>query len=143
MPVPETPLLTVDCLIRLEGDPHRVVLIHRRNPPHGLALPGGFVDRGERVEHAARREAEEETGLQVELVCLLGVYSDPARDPRGHTASCVYVADAGGEPAAADDAMAIAIVDPRHPGELAFDHGTILDDYLRWLTTGEVAPLRY
>lgn len=142
MPVPETPLLTVDCLIRLEGDPHRVVLIHRRNPPHGLALPGGFVDRGERVEHAALREADEETGLQVTLVCLLGVYSDPARDPRGHTVSCVYVADAGGEPVAADDAAAIEIVDPRNPGALAFDHATIVGDYLRWLTTGEVAPLR-
>ena len=142
MPVPETPLLTVDCLIRLDGDPYRVVLIERRNPPHGLALPGGFVDRGERVEHAARREAREETGLQVELLCLLGVYSDPARDPRGHTVSCVYVADAGGEPVAADDAVAIAIADPRSHGELAFDHATILDDYLRWLTSGDVAPLR-
>ncbi len=142
MPAPETPLLTVDCLIRLDGDPYRLVLIHRRNPPHGLALPGGFVDRGERVEHAALREANEETGLQATLVCLLGVYSDPARDPRGHTVSCVYVADAGGEPVAADDAAAIEIVDPRNPGALAFDHATIVGDYLRWLTTGEVAPLR-
>ena len=142
MPVPETPLLTVDCLIRLRGDPHRVVLIQRRNPPHGLALPGGFVDRGERVESAARREAEEETGLQAQLLCLLGVYSDPDRDSRGHTVSCVYIADAAGEPVAADDAAAISIVDPREPGELAFDHATILGDYLRWLATAEVAPLR-
>lgn len=142
MPAPETPLLTVDCLIRLDGDPYRVVLIERRNPPHGLALPGGFVDRGERVEAAARREAQEETGLVVTLVCLLGVYSDPHRDPRGHTVSCVYVADATGDPEAADDAAAVRIVDPRDPGPLVFDHAQIVDDYLRWLDTGEVAPLR-
>lgn len=138
MPAPETPKLTVDCLIRLAGDPHRVVLIERRNPPHGLALPGGFVDPGERVETAARREAAEETGLNVSLVCLLGVYSDPQRDPRGHTVSCVYIANAVGEPEAADDAAAVQVVDPRAPGPLVFDHPRIMADYLRWLETGEV-----
>ncbi|WP_290648908.1 NUDIX hydrolase [Aquisalimonas sp.] len=142
MPIPETPLLTADCVIRLDGDRRRVVLIERARLPHGLALPGGFVDRGEPVEAAARREAKEETRLAVALVCLLGVYSSPDRDPRGHTASCVYVADASGTPAADDDAAAIRIVDPGDPGPLAFDHGLILDDYLRWLETGEVAPLR-
>ncbi len=140
---PVTPLLAVDCVIHLPHHGDRIVLIERRNPPHGWALPGGFVDVGERLERAALREMREETGLRVTLEALLGCYSDPARDPRGHTVSVVYVARAAGEPAAADDARAVRLVDPADPGvPLAFDHGLILSDYLRFRATGEPAPLR-
>ncbi len=139
---PVTPLLSVDIIIRLE-DPTEIVLIERRNPPHGWALPGGFVDLGETLEQAALREAREETCLQVRLLALLGCYSDPERDPRGHTVSAVYVADARGRPQAADDARSIRIADPADRKlPLAFDHRLILDDYLHFLATGEPAPLR-
>jgi 8-oxo-dGTP diphosphatase len=128
---PVTPLLAVDVVIELLDLPERpIVLIERRNPPPGWALPGGFVDVGERVEEAAVREAREETGLEVELGTLIGVYSDPARDARGHTVSIVYGATAHGLPVAADDAAAVRIVDPRRPPPLAFDHAVILADYL-------------
>ncbi len=143
MPRPVTPLVAVDLVIRLAHRGHRIVLIERRNPPPSWALPGGFVDVGETLERAAVREAHEETGLNVTLEALLGCYSNPARDPRGHTISAVYVASATGEPQAADDARAVAIVDPAAPGRvLAFDHALILEDYLRYLTTGLGAPLR-
>ncbi|MDR2877141.1 MAG: NUDIX hydrolase [Chromatiales bacterium] len=131
---PVTPLLAADIIIELDG---RIVLIERRHPPYGWALPGGFVDVGERVEHAAVREAAEETGLAVRRLCLLGCYSDPARDARGHTASMVYVASAEGEPQARDDARAVALVDPlRIDRSLAFDHDRILQDYRVWRVTG-------
>ncbi|ANB02479.1 NUDIX hydrolase [Ectothiorhodospira sp. BSL-9] len=131
MPRPVTPLIAADVIIRREpGDAH-VLLIERRHPPHGWALPGGFVDVGETVEQAAVREALEETGLEVSLEGLLGLYSDPGRDPRGHTVSAVYLASARGEPEAADDAAAVRWVDPAAPGvPLAFDHARILADYL-------------
>jgi ADP-ribose pyrophosphatase YjhB (NUDIX family) len=107
-----------------------ILLIRRKNPPFGWALPGGFVDYGESLETAAVREAEEETSLQVELLYQLGAYSDPARDPRFHTISVVFVAQAAGEPKAADDAGDIGIFN-RHtlPDNLAFDHGKILQHY--------------
>ncbi len=140
---PVTPLLAADCIIRLNGRTDRVVLIERLNPPHGLALPGGFVDEGESVEAAAVREAREETSLHVELLVLLGIYSAPGRDPRGATASAVYVADASGDPGADDDAAATFVVNPADRDLwLAFDHRRILDDYMHWLATGEPAPLR-
>ena len=143
MPRPVTPAVAVDVVIELVDRPGRpIVLIERRNPPFGWALPGGFVDLGESLEQAAVREAREETSLAVRLKALLGCYSDPARDPRGHTVSPVYVAEATGEPAAADDARNLAVVDPAQlPADLAFDHARILEDYRRWRATGEPAPL--
>ena len=132
MPRPVTPALAVDVIIELADRPGRpIVLIERRYPPPGHAIPGGFVNVGETVEDAARREAREETGLEVTLGELLGVYSDPRRDSRGHTVSLVYIASATGEPAAGDDAAAVLVVQPRAAPELAFDHRLILDDYLR------------
>jgi len=127
-----TPPVAADVIIELADRTGRpVVLIQRRNPPHGFALPGGFVEVGETVEDAARREAREETGLDVELLGLLGVYSDPGRDPRGHTVSVVYIGEARGEPVAGDDAGGIVVVSPESPPALAFDHARILGDYLR------------
>ncbi len=132
MPRPRTPDLAVDVIIELEDRPGRpIVLIERRFPPAGHALPGGFVDLGETVENAARREAREETGLDITLGTLLGVYSDPSRDPRGHTVSLVYIATATGEPVAGDDAAGVLIVNPGAAPPLVFDHGLILGDYLR------------
>lgn len=141
---PETPALTVDIIIALSDRPGRpIVLIERRHPPYGWALPGGFVDVGETVEHAAMREAQEETCLAVELTGLLGCYSAPNRDPRGHTASLVYMAHARGAPQARDDAREAAVFLPDQISvELAFDHAVILEDYRRFLLTGEPAPLR-
>jgi 8-oxo-dGTP diphosphatase len=140
MPAPKTPALTVDIIIELRDRPDvPIVLIRRKNPPHGWALPGGFVDIGETVEHAAVREAGEETALRVTLKLLLGCYSDPARDPRGHTASAVYVAEAEGEPRAQDDAAGVAIFSPEAlPAPLVFDHARILRDYLAWRQRGLV-----
>lgn len=107
-----------------------IVLVKRKNPPPGWALPGGFVDYGESLEAAARREAEEETSLQVELLYQFGAYSDPARDPRRHTISVVFVGRAEGKPQAGDDAAEIGVFSAENlPKPLAFDHGRILKDY--------------
>lgn len=143
MPRPETPLLAADIIIEPVSAPGRIVLIERLNPPHGYALPGGFVDRGESLEQAAVREALEETSMRVTLRTLLGCYSGPERDPRGHTVSAVYIASGEGEPMACDDAKSLHLIDPAHPpAPLVFDHSLILQDYLRYLETGEVTPLR-
>lgn len=137
MPVPKTPLLTTDVIIELLDRPGRpIVLIKRRHPPHGWALPGGFVDVGETVEQAAVREAREETALEVRLKALLGVYSDPARDPRGHSVSVVYVAEAHGTPRAQDDAAETRAFSPQALPELAFDHARILSDYRAYRDSG-------
>lgn len=139
MPLPVTPALTADIIIELADRPNRpIVLIERQNPPYGWAIPGGFVDIGEAVEAAARREAREETALEVRLLALLGVYSDPRRDARGHTASVVYVAEASGTPRAQDDARNLASFSPdRLPQTLAFDHARILADYRAYRASGK------
>lgn len=129
------PTPTVDILIELPGG---IVLIERANPPHGWAIPGGFVDEGETVEHAAIREAKEETGLDVTLTALLGVYSDPRRDPRQHTMSTVFLATAEGSLQAGDDAHNAMLLAPdAELPALAFDHKLILEDYRRFKATGE------
>jgi len=137
---PLTPALTVDLVIELADRRGRpIVLIGRRFPPLGWALPGGFVDVGEPVEHSAAREAREETSLDVTLTALLGVYSDPARDPRRHTASVVYVAEARGEPRAGDDAGHVAVFAlDKLPDTLCFDHARILSDYRVYRETGKL-----
>jgi 8-oxo-dGTP diphosphatase len=140
---PVTPLLAVDVIIEMTDRPDRpIVLIERRNPPNGWALPGGFVDVGETLEVAAVREAREETLLNVKLKVLLGNYSDPARDARGHTVSAVYIAEAAGVPLAADDAINLGMFDPEDCPELAFDHRLIIEDYLHYRAKGVPAPLR-
>ncbi len=140
MPAPMTPLLAADIIIELADRPERpIVLIERRNPPPGWAIPGGFVDVGESIEQAALREAQEETALEVTLITLLGVYSDPQRDARGHTASAVYVAVAQGTPRAQDDAAAVGVFSPENlPANLAFDHRRVLADYLVYRQTGKL-----
>ena len=145
MPVkPVTPLLTVDVIIEMSDRPGRpIVLIERKFPPHGWALPGGFVDVGERLEQAALREAREETSLDVSLSALLGCYSDPARDARGHTVSAVYIATASGQARAMDDAKNLGLFDARDCPKLVFDHARIIEDYLCYRETGRVAPLRF
>lgn len=135
MPLPTTPLVTVDIVIELEGG--RIVLVERKFPPLGWALPGGFVDVGETVGHAAAREALEETGLTVELQEQLFTYSDPARDPRKHTVSTVFVARAKGEPRGGDDAaQAVAFKLDALPSPLCFDHARIVTDYVRFKKDG-------
>ena len=143
MSKPITPLLTVDIIIEMADRPGRpIVLIERKHPPYGWARPGGFVDVGETLERAAVREAREETSLDVALTALLGNYSDPARDPRGHTVSAVYIAAASGTAAAADDAASLELFDPTTPPALVFDHALILADYLAWRSDKVSVPLR-
>ena len=136
--MPETPKLTVDVVLRvwnkdrLQG----IVLIERKNPPLGLAIPGGFVEVGERVEAAAVREMREEIGIEVKLAYVLGVYSDPKRDPRFHTVSVVFVGDAVGEPKAASDAREASVyrLEEIPLERLVFDHRKIVLDFLRGVT---------
>lgn len=141
---PTTPLLAADAIIELTDKPGRpIVLIERKNPPYGWAIPGGFVDVGERLEVAAIREAKEEVCLDVRLKALLGMYSDPKRDERGHTVTAVYVAEATGEPEAADDAKNLDIFNlDSLPDELAFDHRQVLEDYRKFRKSGMVTELR-
>ena len=144
MTKPVTPLLAADAIVELVNVPGRpIVLIERKNPPYGWAIPGGFVDIGETLEAAAIREAREEITLDIELVSLLGIYSNPKRDPRGHTITAIYVATSTGTPVAADDAKSLRVFAlDDFPSPLAFDHDMVLADYRRYRETGEVAPLR-
>jgi ADP-ribose pyrophosphatase YjhB (NUDIX family) len=121
------PLPTVDLIIEYND---RIILIKRKNPPPGWALPGGFIDYGESIESAAIREAKEETGLEVELVRQFHTYSDPKRDPRHHTITTVLIARAKGRPSAGDDAKAAGIFRRENlPEQIAFDHRDIINDY--------------
>ena len=124
------PRLTTDVVARRAGQPGQVLLVRRRNPPPGWAFPGGFVEYGETVEQAAAREALEETGLSVRLIRQFHVYSDPARDPRHHSISVVFLAEADGEPQGSDDAAEARWFDVTQLPDLAFDHGRILQDVL-------------
>jgi 8-oxo-dGTP diphosphatase len=129
-PHPRNPYLTVDIIIEYQGG---IVLIQRENPPHGWALPGGFVDYGESLETAARREAREETGLNIQLMRQLHTYSSPDRDPRHHTVSTVFIAKATGGLAAGDDAAHAEVFSAADlPIQLVFDHVRILNDYLNY-----------
>jgi ADP-ribose pyrophosphatase YjhB (NUDIX family) len=118
----------VDIIIELDG--RGIILIKRAKEPFGWAMPGGFVDYGESLEDAARREAREETSLKVELIGQLGAYSAPDRDPRHHTISVVFLARARGRPEARDDALEVGVFTKENlPSPLAFDHAQILTDY--------------
>jgi len=129
------PSPTVDVIIEVDSG---IVLIRRKNPPHGWALPGGFIDYGESAEAAARREAAEETNLAVELRELLHVYSDPQRDPRKHTISTVFIARSAGTPRGGDDALEARVVAlGQLPSPIVFDHARILADYARYRRTGK------
>jgi len=133
---PKTPELTVDAIIEKEnGD---IVLIERKNFPYGWALPGGFVDPGESLADAVRREAMEETSLQIKVQEIFHVYSKPWRDPRGDTVSVVYFCTASGTAQGGDDALsARAFCRDSLPEEIAFDHRKILEQFLLWRKTGE------
>jgi len=126
----QNPIPTVDIIIEVE--PNGIVLIKRKNPPYGWAIPGGFVDYGESLEEAAVREAKEETNLDLTLIKQFHTYSDPKRDPRHHSISTVYIAKANGVPKAKDDALEIGVFDESNlPDEIVFDHRLILKDYFR------------
>lgn len=120
------PKLTVDIIIEVKQG---IVLIERKNPPLGWALPGGFVDYGESLEETAVREAKEETSLDVKLIRQFHTYSEPIRDPRHHTVTAVYIAEATGVPKACDDAKNIGVYTQKTLPPLVFDHSQILHDY--------------
>ena len=139
----KNPTPTVDILIELADHPGKLVFIERKHEPIGFALPGGFVDEGEFLADAAVREAKEETTLDVEIVELFHVYSDPKRDPRKHTVSTVFIARARGTPEGADDAARAIVCAPDElPGPLVFDHGVMVTDYFTYKRTGKRPPPR-
>ena len=133
METPRNPYLTVDIIIEIEDEngEQGVVMIERKNPPYGWALPGGFVDYGESLEAAAVREAREETSLDVELIRQFHAYSDPERDERQHNVTVVFIArPLGGALEARDDARRAGVFGENSlPPEIAFDHADILSDY--------------
>lgn len=131
----KNPVPTVDIIIEIEG--RGIVLIDRENPPYGWALPGGFMDYGETFEEAAKREAKEETSLDIVLRCQLHAYSDPKRDPRKHTVTVAFVAEAFGMPVAGDDAKGTGVFTENNlPSPIMFDHERIISDYFRWKKEG-------
>lgn len=125
----KTPLLAADAVILFQDG---IVLIRRNNPPYQgcYALPGGFVEIGETVEEAAIREAREETGLDINLLGLVGVYSDPARDPRGHVVSVAFLARDSGRLQSGSDARSAEVFPPEELTRLSFDHEQIISDAL-------------
>ena len=124
---PRNPLITVDALIEIDGG---IILIKRKNPPYGWAIPGGFVDYGETLEEAVVREAKEETCLDINIIRQFHTYSDPGRDPRHHTVTTMFIANATGTPRADDDAQDIGIFTrDTLPEDMAFDHRQVLEDY--------------
>ena len=124
---PRNTFITVDIIIEINSG---IILIKRKNPPHGWAIPGGFVDYGESLEDCARREAKEETGLDIRLVRQFHTYSKPDRDPRHHTVSTIFIATATGIPKAGDDAKEAVVFNRESlPVDIAFDHRKILEDY--------------
>ena len=140
----KNPVPAVDAIIQMDT---QILLVKRKNEPFRgyMAIPGGFVNEGETVEDAAKREVREETSLDIELVDILGVYSDPKRDPRGHIMSTVFIAyvpvnrNKSVEALAADDASELEWIDLEAiPNEkFAFDHKRILMDYIKWKESGE------
>lgn len=139
----KNPKPTVDVLIELDGRPGELVFIERANEPKGFAIPGGFVDEGEWVADAAVREAKEETGLDIELLELFHVYSDPSRDKRTHTISTVFIARASGTPVGGDDAAGAVVSAPDKLGKpLVFDHARIVADYVAYKQRGVRPPPR-
>ncbi|MCK5037128.1 MAG: NUDIX hydrolase [Candidatus Sabulitectum sp.] len=131
---PETPQITVDAIIEMNNG---IVLIERKYPPFGWAIPGGFVDRGESLLEAVKREALEETSLDIEVLDLFHVYSRPWRDPRGDTISAVYWCRASGEPVGGDDAAkAVVFSEDAIPENIAFDHREILQQFFHWRQNG-------
>jgi len=136
---PKTPELTVDAIIELEDG---IVLIERKYPPSGWAIPGGFVDPGESLLEAVKREAKEETNLDIEVIDLFHLYSKPWRDPRGDTVSAVYYCKATGTPKGGDDAAeAVVFSEKELPENIAFDHREILQQFFHWKKTGEKPTL--
>jgi 8-oxo-dGTP diphosphatase len=134
----KNPVPAVDVILQKDSN---VLLVKRKKDPFKdhLALPGGFVNKGEKVEDAVKREAAEETSLEIEPIDILGVYSDPGRDPRGHILSIVFVGTIlSGEPKAGEDSQDIEWVDldQLKRKKLAFDHGQILADYREWRNSG-------
>ena len=132
---PKTPELTVDAIIEIQNG---IVLIERKYPPSGWAIPGGFVDPGESLLEAVKREAKEETNLDIEVIDLFHIYSKPWRDPRGDTVSAVYYCKATGIPKGGDDAAeAVVFTENNLPSSIAFDHREILQQFFNWKKTGK------
>lgn len=134
------PFLTVDCIVLKKQE--KVLLIERKNPPYGWALPGGFVEYGESLEDAVRREILEETGLRLDMVSQFKAYSDPERDPRHHTVTVVFFTETGDEPTAGDDAQNCVFFPFNNlPSSIAFDHRKILEEFRTWKILSQTSSL--